>query len=403
VTETEVLEVSVHISARPETVFPYFTDAERYVQWMGSTAVLEPVAGGVYRVGMRNGVEAVGTFVEVDFPRRVVFTWGWTDQVPVAGGSTRVEVTLVAEDGGSSCATSACPPPRCASITAAVGRPTSAASHCGLRVRIPVQIPMPSGGGGGGGAGFGGRSGFGARGWRRGLVDVWLRTVFLLSAPTITGLSLRSVTRFSRSMRSGRIKVSRYARQRYRSIRTILPKCAVGPDADHGRAGVGAGVPAPPPAGPAPAAASDPGTPLRRGHLRADRLGGDRPLLRPAVRGDADAGSGAQPGGRGRRDRRTSSKSGASRRSGGGPGRVPPALLPAVRCWSGDGDDEAAEATAARRRRRAPTPTLTSWPAGTVGSSPTRSHVRRGCRRVDPHAAPDQPPSKNRRACSSAG
>lgn len=100
-TETEVLEVSVHISARPETVFPYFTDAERYVQWMGSTAVLEPVAGGVYRVGMRNGVEAVGTFVEVDFPRRVVFTWGWTDQVPVAGGSTRVEVTLVAEDGGT--------------------------------------------------------------------------------------------------------------------------------------------------------------------------------------------------------------------------------------------------------------------------------------------------------------
>jgi uncharacterized protein YndB with AHSA1/START domain len=84
VTETEVLEVSVHISARPETVFPYFTDAERYVQWMGSTAVLEPVAGGVYRVGMRNGVEAVGTFVEVDFPRRVV-----------------LEVTLVAEDGGT--------------------------------------------------------------------------------------------------------------------------------------------------------------------------------------------------------------------------------------------------------------------------------------------------------------
>jgi uncharacterized protein YndB with AHSA1/START domain len=101
VTDAGVLEVSVHISARPETVFPYFTDPDRYVQWMGSVAVLEPFAGGVYRVGMRDGVEAVGTFVEVEFPHRVVFTWGWTDQFAVAPGSTRVEVTLAEEDGGT--------------------------------------------------------------------------------------------------------------------------------------------------------------------------------------------------------------------------------------------------------------------------------------------------------------
>jgi uncharacterized protein YndB with AHSA1/START domain len=101
VTQTEVLEVSVHISARPETIFPYFTDPERYVQWMGSAAVLEPVAGGVYRIGMRDGVAAVGTFVEVEFPHRVVFTWGWTDQFAVTPGSTRVEITLAEEDGGT--------------------------------------------------------------------------------------------------------------------------------------------------------------------------------------------------------------------------------------------------------------------------------------------------------------
>ena len=41
-------------------------------------ATLEPVPGGVYRVSMRDGVEAAGEFVEVDPPRRLVFTWGWT-------------------------------------------------------------------------------------------------------------------------------------------------------------------------------------------------------------------------------------------------------------------------------------------------------------------------------------
>jgi uncharacterized protein YndB with AHSA1/START domain len=100
-TEPEVVEVSVHISARPETVFPFFTDPVRYVQWMGARATLEPEPGGVYRVGMRDGVEAVGEFVEVDPPHRLVFTWGWTDRFEVAPGSTRVVVDLHEEDGGT--------------------------------------------------------------------------------------------------------------------------------------------------------------------------------------------------------------------------------------------------------------------------------------------------------------
>jgi uncharacterized protein YndB with AHSA1/START domain len=101
VTDAEVLEVSVHIAARPETVFPYFTDPDRYVLWMGGEARLEPVPGGAYRVRMRDGVEAAGEFVEVDPPRRLVFTWGWTHGPAVPPGTTRVEVTLQAEDGGT--------------------------------------------------------------------------------------------------------------------------------------------------------------------------------------------------------------------------------------------------------------------------------------------------------------
>jgi uncharacterized protein YndB with AHSA1/START domain len=100
-TDPGVLEVSVHIAARPETVFRYFTDPDRYVQWMGAHATLEPVPGGSYRVRMRDGVEAAGEFVEVDPPHRLVFTWGWTHDHAVAPGSTRVVVTLQEEDGGT--------------------------------------------------------------------------------------------------------------------------------------------------------------------------------------------------------------------------------------------------------------------------------------------------------------
>jgi uncharacterized protein YndB with AHSA1/START domain len=100
-TDADVLEVTIHIGARPETVFPYFTDPARYAQWMGNSAALNPVPGGIYRVRMRDGVEAAGEFVEIDPPRRIVFTWGWTEVYAVAPGSTRVVVTLEAEDGGT--------------------------------------------------------------------------------------------------------------------------------------------------------------------------------------------------------------------------------------------------------------------------------------------------------------
>jgi uncharacterized protein YndB with AHSA1/START domain len=101
VSDTDILEVSIHVAALPDTVFPYFTDPVRYARWMGTDVELEPTPGGVYRVGMRDGVQALGAFVEVDPPHRLVFTWGWVSDPNVMPGSTRVEVLLTAEDGGT--------------------------------------------------------------------------------------------------------------------------------------------------------------------------------------------------------------------------------------------------------------------------------------------------------------
>ena len=83
--DRDTVEVSVHIAAMPETVFPYFTDPVRYVQWMGREATLAPTAGGTFRVWMRDGVGDIpGHFVEVDPPYRLVFTSGWTHDSAVS-------------------------------------------------------------------------------------------------------------------------------------------------------------------------------------------------------------------------------------------------------------------------------------------------------------------------------
>jgi len=97
----EALEVSVHIAARPDVVFPYFTDPDRYVRWMGTDATIEPAPGGTYRVFIRDGVETSGEFLEIDPPKRVVFTWGWHGDPAVPPGSTRVEITFEEEDTGT--------------------------------------------------------------------------------------------------------------------------------------------------------------------------------------------------------------------------------------------------------------------------------------------------------------
>jgi uncharacterized protein YndB with AHSA1/START domain len=98
---TRVVEHEVRIDASPETVFPYFTDPARMVEWMGEEATLDPRPGGLCRIAFGRGV-AAGSFVEVIPPMRVVFTWGWEERFfDIPPGDTRVEVTLVPEGDGT--------------------------------------------------------------------------------------------------------------------------------------------------------------------------------------------------------------------------------------------------------------------------------------------------------------
>ena len=99
---TEPLRHEVRIAAPPEVVFPYFTDPARMVSWMGVGALLDPRPGGALRIEANGRDVVLGEYVEVESPRRVVFTWGFEgpDRV-VAAGSTRVEVTLERDGDGT--------------------------------------------------------------------------------------------------------------------------------------------------------------------------------------------------------------------------------------------------------------------------------------------------------------
>jgi uncharacterized protein YndB with AHSA1/START domain len=60
---------------------------------------VDPRPGGIFRVAIRLGSTVRGEYVEVDPPRRVVFTWGWEDEGSlIPPGSSTVEIDLD-EDG----------------------------------------------------------------------------------------------------------------------------------------------------------------------------------------------------------------------------------------------------------------------------------------------------------------
>lgn len=91
----EQVAVEVLVEASPETIFPFFTDAEKMTRWKGTSAVLDARPGGEYRCQVTPRSLAVGEFVEVDPPKRVVFTFGWEeDDKGAPPGSGTIEVTL---------------------------------------------------------------------------------------------------------------------------------------------------------------------------------------------------------------------------------------------------------------------------------------------------------------------
>ncbi|CAM5405059.1 SRPBCC family protein [Streptomyces aurantiogriseus] len=99
---TDAVTVERRIAARPETVFSFFTDRDRWLSWMGRDGEFSFEPGGHYRTNVNRDNVAEGRFIEIDPPKRLVFTWGWAEgEMPLPAGSTTVEITLEPVDGGT--------------------------------------------------------------------------------------------------------------------------------------------------------------------------------------------------------------------------------------------------------------------------------------------------------------
>ena len=98
------------IAARPSIVFDLMTTAEGIACWWGPDdgpvliAESDPRVGGRYRVRFRlldgSEHESTGEYLEVRKPERIAMTWAWLGDED-EGGSSRVEIDLVAIDGGA--------------------------------------------------------------------------------------------------------------------------------------------------------------------------------------------------------------------------------------------------------------------------------------------------------------
>jgi uncharacterized protein YndB with AHSA1/START domain len=93
---SEVIVETIRIAAPPAVVFPYFTEPALLTSWFSDRAELDARPGGVFALHFGDHL-VDGTYVVVEPPHRVVFTWGAPDDAVVPTGSSTVEVVLTAE------------------------------------------------------------------------------------------------------------------------------------------------------------------------------------------------------------------------------------------------------------------------------------------------------------------
>jgi uncharacterized protein YndB with AHSA1/START domain len=85
----------LYIDASPADVFAYFVEAEKLTVWKAAYAQTDPRTGGTYRMDVTGGGDvAIGTYIVVDPPHRVVFTLNWEAQDGTADPAGLVEITI---------------------------------------------------------------------------------------------------------------------------------------------------------------------------------------------------------------------------------------------------------------------------------------------------------------------
>jgi uncharacterized protein YndB with AHSA1/START domain len=94
---TTAVHVTRELPVAREEVYRTWTEPDLFERWFtppgnsSVTAELDVRPGGSYRITLRRtelipgASHIVGTYLEVEPPERLVFTWGWEDPPPVEG------------------------------------------------------------------------------------------------------------------------------------------------------------------------------------------------------------------------------------------------------------------------------------------------------------------------------
>jgi uncharacterized protein YndB with AHSA1/START domain len=98
---THHVDRTIVIRARPETVFGFFEDNDRWASWWGAGSTIDPKPGGRVYILHPGRVEIEGEVLEVAPPRRFVFTYGYVAGAPIPAGGSRVTIRLDAIPTGT--------------------------------------------------------------------------------------------------------------------------------------------------------------------------------------------------------------------------------------------------------------------------------------------------------------
>jgi uncharacterized protein YndB with AHSA1/START domain len=97
---TPDLVVGVSIEATPEEIFPYLVEPELLTRWLATWAEIDPQPGGSFAIDVRQN-PVRGSYVAVEPPHRVVFTWGYPGNDSLPPGASTVEIRLRAQDNST--------------------------------------------------------------------------------------------------------------------------------------------------------------------------------------------------------------------------------------------------------------------------------------------------------------
>ena len=95
------LDRAVTILAPRETVFQFLTDTPRWAAWWGAGSTIDPRPGGRMYIRLPDGTEVSGDVVEIDPPKRIVFSYGFVKGRPIPPGASKVTISLDAEKAGT--------------------------------------------------------------------------------------------------------------------------------------------------------------------------------------------------------------------------------------------------------------------------------------------------------------